>query len=55
MKQVDKTELETGNSEEYKMKTIQKSMIYIRELESGYLSEFYFLVFWKDYLEEKNT
>ena len=36
------------------MEAICNSAIYAKELESGHLSEFYYLVSLKDYLEEKN-
>lgn len=43
-----------GDGKEYKVKTICDSAVYTRESED-YLSGFYYLVFWKDYLKEKNT
>lgn len=49
---VDKNiiELEVGNNDggEYKVEAIYDSAVYIREL-AGYLLEFYYLVFWKNY------
>ena len=55
--QVEKVlELDTGNnSEEYKVKRIWDSAIYIKELESGDLLGLHYLVTWKDKLGEKNN
>ena len=57
-KQVDKndaTELDIGDSGEYKMEAIWDSVVYARKSKSGYLPRLYYLVFWKRYSEEKNT
>ena len=58
-KRVDKNnvaELDAGNkSGKYKIEAIWDSAFYIKELESGYFSRLNYQVFWKDYLEEKNT
>ena len=40
------------NSREYEMEAIWDSAVYARESELGYLPGFYYLVFWKGYLEE---
>ena len=50
------TELDAGNNEggEYKVKAICDSAIYARE-STGHLPRLYYLVSWKDYLEEENT
>ena len=55
--QVDKnvTGLDTGNSKEYELKTIWDSAVYVEELESDQLPNFYYLVAWKDYPKGKNT
>ena len=55
--QVDKnaTELESGDSEEYKLEAIRDSAVYAKESESGYLPGFYYLVSWNGYAEEENT
>ncbi len=47
-------ELNEGNSEEYEVKAICDSAVYIRESES-YLLGLYYLVLWKGYPEEDNT
>lgn len=47
--------LKTNNSKKYKIEIIYNSIVYIKELKLGYLSKFYFLIFWKEYLEERNT
>ena len=49
-------ELDVGkDSGEYKVKAIRDSAVYARKSESGHLPGLYYLVFWKGYLEEKNT
>ena len=50
-------ELDAGDNEgnEYKIEAICNSAVYVRESETGYLSEFYYLVSWKGYSEEENT
>ena len=59
--QVDKNVIELAKldpndnkSDEYKMKAIYNNAVYIKKSKSGYLSKLYYLVSWKDYLEEKN-
>ena len=54
---VDKqvTELEAGDSEEYKLEAIRDSAVYASKSESGQLPGLYYLVAWKGYPEEKNT
>ena len=37
------------------MEAIFNSVVYARESKSGYLPDLYYLVFWKNYLEEENT
>ena len=55
-KEVRQIEFDTGdNSGEYKVEAIWDSVVYARELESGHLLGFYYLVLWKGYLEEENT
>ena len=51
------TELDVvGNdSSEYKIEAIRHSAIYTRESESGHLPKLYYLVSWKNNLEEENT
>ena len=55
-RQVDEneTKLDAGNSGRYKLVTIYNSKIYVKE-SASYLLMFYYLVFWKCYLKEKNT
>lgn len=43
----------SGNSKEYVVEAICNSTIYVMESES-YLSNLYYLVFWKGYPDEKN-
>ena len=45
----------SNNSGEYEEEAIWNNAIYMKELESGYLPGFYYLVFSKGYLEEENT
>ena len=45
----------SDNSKEYKMVAIWDSTLYANKLDSGYLPNFYYLIIWKSYLEEKNT
>ena len=48
-------ELNAGNeSEEYKVKAIWDSKVYMKESELGHLPGLYYLVSWKRYPEEKN-
>ena len=57
-RRVDKTtfqmELDKGNSKKYVVEVICNSTVYKKKSE-GYLPSFYYLVFWKGYLEEENT
>ena len=50
------TELNNGNddSSKYKVKTIWDNAVYVRKSED-HLPRLYYLVFWKRYLEIKNT
>ena len=54
---VDKqvTELEAGDSKEYKIEAIWDSVVYASKLESGQLLGLYYLVAWKGYFEKENT
>lgn len=45
---------ETGNSKNYKIKVMKYSIIYAKEVKN-YLLEFYYLDFWKIYLEKAYT
>ena len=54
-KRVMELELEAGNSKEYKVEVIWDSAVYASKLELGQLPGLYYLVVWKDYLEEENT
>ena len=47
-------EFDAGNNKEYKVKAIINNAVYAKEAE-GHLPSLYYLVFWKDYPEEKNT
>ena len=49
-----KPEFDTDNNKKYKLKTIKDGTVYVKKTED-YLLELYYLVFWKSYLEEKNT
>ena len=53
---VDKivTELDAGNSKEYKMETIWDNAIYTKKLEISQLPNFYYLIVWKGYFKRKN-
>ena len=44
-----------GNNKEYKVEGICNSALYARELETGQLPGFYYLVSWKGYLEDEST
>ena len=49
-------ELDVGDdSGEYEVEAIWDNAVYARELESGHLLGFYYLVSWKRYPEEENT
>lgn len=53
--QVDEnvTELEAGNTKKYEIETIRDNAVYTIE-SNGHLPRFFYLVFWKGYLEEEN-
>ena len=54
-KEVRQMEFNTGNnSGEYKVETIRNNTVYARE-SKGHLPGLYYLVSWKEYLEEENT
>lgn len=58
-KNIDKnnaTELDASQNEirKYKVGPIWDSTVYIKKL-ADYLSKVYYLIFWKNYLEEENT
>ena len=44
-----------GNNEEYKVEGICDSIVHTRELKTGYLSSFYYLVSWKNHLNNEST
>ena len=46
-------EFNVSNNKKYKVKTIINSAIYTKEIEE-HLPGLYFLIFWKDYIEEKS-
>ena len=49
-------ELENNNEgKEYEVEAIRDSVVYAKELESGQLPCLYYLISWKDFLEEENT
>ena len=47
-------EFELRNNKMYKVEAIQDSTVYVKEAD-GHLLRLYYLVAWKDYLEEENT
>ena len=53
----DATELDAGDDEggEYEVEAIRDSAVYARESESGHLPGLYYLVSWKDYLQEEKV
>ena len=51
----EQLEFETsGNNKEYKVENICDSAVYARESEAGYLTNLYYLVFWKDYPKDES-
>ena len=52
---VTKWDVGNNNSNEYKVEVIYNSAIYAKGSKLGYLPRFYYLIFWKNYLKEKNT
>ena len=44
-----------GNNEEYEIDGIRNSAVYAKESTISQLLELYYLVLWKNYLEEENT
>ena len=55
-KEVRQMEFDIGydDSEEYKVEAIWDSVVYARESKSGHLQGFYYLIAWKEHLEEEN-
>lgn len=47
-------EFKVNNNEEYEVKNILDSAVYVKELEASHLPRLYYLVSWKGYLEEKD-
>ena len=45
---------DTSNNKKYKVEAIKDSAVHAKKAE-GHLPGLYYLIFWKDYLEEKNT
>lgn len=45
---------EVCNNDKYIIESIRNSTVYARKLKSGHLPSIYYLISWKDYLEEKN-
>lgn len=48
-------ETSDNNNRKDKIEAIKNNMIYAQKSESDHLSGLYHLVFWKNYLKEKNT
>ena len=48
-------EFEAGDDEEYKVKKIWNSAIYVLESKAGHLPGLYYLIDWKSCLKEENT
>ena len=44
-----------GDNEEYEVEGICNSVVYAKESEAGHLPGLYYLVSWKDYLEDEST
>lgn len=53
-KTMPQIEQNKDNNKEYKVDAICKGKIYMKTQDSSYLSDLYYLVSWKSYLEEKN-
>lgn len=53
MNKTTQLEPEEGNSKKYQFEAICNNEVYTRKLED-YLSGFYYLVSWKDYLKKEN-
>ena len=52
----ENVELDAGNKNgKYEVEAIRDSKVYARELEPDHLPGLYYLVSWKEYLEEENT
>ena len=45
----------SSDNKEYKVEGIYNIAVYAKESEAGYLLGLYYLIFWKDYLEDKST
>lgn len=48
-------ELDLGKNKEYKVNTIKDSVVYVNVIARGQLTGLYYLVSWKDYLENEST
>ena len=48
-------EFEAGDDKEYEVDSIWNSTVYAKKSTTGQLLGLYYLVSWKDYLEEENT
>lgn len=46
---------DNGQDKEYKVEAICNDTVYAKKSERDHLPDFYYLVLWKDYLEEENT
>lgn len=59
MEQINKhaTKLNANNNdnEEYKIKSIPHSGVYIKKSKPGFLLKLYYLIFWKKYSKKENT
>ena len=51
---VEVSEFEPSSNKKYKVKAIQDSTVYVKEVDR-HLSGLYYLVSWKGYLEKQNT
>ena len=50
-----KFNISDNESGKHKVEAIWDNTVYARELKSGHLPGFYYLVLWKEYPKEKNT
>lgn len=51
--EISQPDVNERDSEDFKVKAIQKSDVYVKESQSGYLSSLYYLVLWKTILRRK--
>lgn len=47
-------EFKVKDKKKYKIKDIWNNAVYTKEFKANHLSGFYYLIFWKNYIKDKN-